>query len=118
MVKNETQLHKANRLKLQVQTALDGCRLLIFACIISYFASDLADKEGKDDCDVSEIIPKEVSTRNESERNKQLASKEKWMTPKKNSLHLPDEIRGVEEDSNNQTKEKSMVSKLNTINLK
>ncbi|XP_022146926.1 DUF724 domain-containing protein 3-like isoform X2 [Momordica charantia] len=71
-------------------------------------STQVTDKEGKDDCDVSEIIPKEVSTRNESERNKQLASKEKWMTPKKNSLHLPDEVRGVEEDSNNQTKEKSM----------
>lgn len=72
----------------------------------------MADKEGKEDCDVLEITPQEGSRSNKSERNKQLASKEKGMTPAKNSLHLPDEVRGGEENSNNQKKEKGVVSKL------
>lgn len=79
----------------------------------------MADKEGKKDHDVLEIIPTEVGTRNESERNKHLASKEKPMTPPpaKNSLHLPDDVKGGEKNSKNQTKEKGLVSKLKTTNL-
>lgn len=67
----------------------------------------VSDKEGKEDYDVLEIIPKEVTTTNESERNKHLASDEK-QTPVKNSLCLPDEVGDGEENSNNQTKEKGM----------
>lgn len=56
-----------------------------------------------------------MTTTNESERNKHLASDEK-QTPVKNSLCLPDEVGDGEENSNNQTKEKGMVSKLKRIN--
>ncbi|XP_038899476.1 DUF724 domain-containing protein 7-like isoform X3 [Benincasa hispida] len=69
--------------------------------------TQVTDKEGKEDYDVLEIIPKEVTTSNESERNRHVASDGK-QTPVKNSLHIPKEVGDGEEDSNNQATEKGV----------
>lgn len=68
----------------------------------------MADEEGKEGCDVLELTHKEVSTSNESEGNKHLASEEKQMTPVETSIHLSDEVKGGEKNSNNQTEEKGL----------
>ncbi|XP_022959678.1 DUF724 domain-containing protein 3-like [Cucurbita moschata] len=66
------------------------------------------DEEGKEDCDVLVVTHKEVSTSNESEGNKHLASEEKQTTPAETSIHVSDEVKGGEKNSNNQTEEKGL----------